>query len=213
MALFRDRVEAGRLLAERLGGVVDDTADIVLAVPRGAVVIGAEIASDTGLPLDLVIVRKIGHPHNPEFAAGAVDPAGVVLANPSAGVGREYLDRAADDEVREIGRRMAEYRGDRPPPEFQGKDVILVDDGVATGLTALSAVRYLRSQGATSVVLAVPVISEGAAELLRGEVDGLVALEIPTVFWAVGSFYVSFPQVSDEEVRSILDDFSGRAAS
>jgi predicted phosphoribosyltransferase len=204
MALFRDRVDAGSRLAARLGHHADDPNALVLAIPRGAVVLGAEIARATGLPLDLVIVRKIGHPGNPEYAAGAVDPDGTVLENPASSVGEEYLRQEAERERFEIERRLAAYRGAAPALDVAGKTVILVDDGVATGLTALQAVRYLRRHGAAKIVLAVPVISEGAADLLSSELDELVALEIPTVFWAVGGFYVSFPQVSDAEVTRVL---------
>lgn len=212
MAVFRDRIDAGRRLAERLAPIADDPETIVLAIPRGAVVLGAEIAIAYGLPLDLVIVRKIGHPGNPEYAAGAVDPDGRVLRNPASDVSEEYLLEEAVREREEIARRLSEYRGDAPEPDVAGKKVILVDDGVATGLTALKAIRFLRDRGAARVVLAVPVISEGAADLLRPELDDLVALEIPVVFWAVGGFYVSFPQVSDEQVKRVLDDARSRLA-
>ena len=202
--IFRDRVQAGRKLAERLERFAGDPHAMVLAIPRGAVVLGAEVANVTGLPLDLVIVRKIGHPDNPEYAAGVVDPDGVVLPNPSAVASEEWIAAEARRQRDEIARRLAEYRAGAPEPDVSGKTVILVDDGVATGLTALGAIRFLRSRGAAKVVLAVPVISAGAADLIEPEVDELVALETPSVFWAVGSFYVVFPQVRDDEVVRIL---------
>ncbi len=211
MAVFRDRAEAGLLLAERLAGYAGDPDAVLLAIPRGAAVLAAEISRRTGLPLDLVVVRKIGHPDTPEYAVGAVDRDGAVLPNPAAGVSDEYLREQGERERLEIERRLVEYRGDVPEPVVAGKTVILVDDGVATGLTALKAVRYVRDRGAARVVLAVPVIAAGAAEMLETEIDELVALQIPSVFWAVGSFYVTFPQVSDAEVKHLLAEARMRA--
>lgn len=201
--MFRDRADAGRQLAVRLRGYASQEG-VILAIPRGAVVLAAEIAREIGWPLDLVIVRKIGHPDDPEYAVGAVDPAGNVLKNPATGVSDDYLSEAATLERAEIERRLAAYRGGRAPLDVEGRAVILVDDGVATGLTALKAVRYLRDMGASHIVLAVPVIARQAAEALEPEVDELVALQKPALFWAVGGFYASFPQVSDTEVGEIL---------
>ncbi len=202
--MFRDRREAGERLADALEerGVSEDA--VVFAIPRGAAVIGATIAERLDLPLDLVIVRKVGAPGNPEFAAGVVDPDGNVIENPSAGVDRAYLEREARRERDEIRRRLEAYRRGREEVDVRGRTALVVDDGVATGSTALGAVRYLRSRGAERVVLAVPVISAQAARRLEPDVDDLVALDVPEPFFAVGAFYREFDQVSDSEVQDII---------
>ncbi|GAB4279828.1 MAG: phosphoribosyltransferase [Coriobacteriia bacterium] len=217
MASFRDRADAGRrlsrVLASELGGAGASRppAGVVLAVPRGAVVMGGFAAEELGWPLDLVIVRKIGHPSNPEYAVGAVDADGEVVRNPAEPhIPEDYLVSEAQRERAEIARRMRAYRGTDSPPDVAGKTAVIIDDGVATGLTALQAVRYVRRHGASEVVLAVPVISDSALELLEPEADRVIALEVPRVFWAVGAFYDSFRQVSDEEVVRLLRSFGGR---
>jgi len=203
--MFRDREEAGRRLAEALESYRCADA-LVLAIPRGAVVLAAEVAEALGLGLDIVVVRKIGAPGNPEFAAGAVDEDGVVIANPDAGAPRDYLEAEGERERLEIVRRLEAYRGGRSALDVHDRTVILVDDGVATGFTALKAVDFLKRRGAGCIVLAVPVISCEAERLLRDEVNEIVALEVPRVFFAVGGFYDRFPQVSDDEVRRILSE-------
>lgn len=208
--LFRDRVDAGGRLADELRMYANDETAAVLAIPRGAVVIGAEIARELVLPLDIVVVRKLGAPENPEFAAGAVDEDGNIIRNPSAGVSMDYLQRVGERERAEIARRLAEYRGGRPGIDPTGRTVLLVDDGIATGFTARAAARSLRARGVGRIVLAVPVAARDAAEMLRAEVDELVALDTPTLFFAVSRFYQRFPQVSDAEVVRILEDERAR---
>jgi predicted phosphoribosyltransferase len=202
--MFRDRVDAGRQLAELLGRYRDAEDAVVLGVPRGGVVTAAEVARTLHLPLDVVVVRKIGAPGNAEFAVGAVDEDGVVIRNESAPVREEYLERAAREASAEIRRRLDAYRQGRGEQRLEGTDVILVDDGIASGLTAMAAVRFVRRRGASRVVLAVPVIAEDTAVTLRAEVDELVVVEEPRMFFAVGQFYEYFPQTEDDEVKRLL---------
>jgi putative phosphoribosyl transferase len=202
--MFRDRVDAGRQLAERLERYRDDPAAIVLGIPRGGVVVAAEVARELRLPFDVVVVRKIGAPGNPEYAVGAMDEDGRVVESGVTHVSQEYLQRASAENRAEIARRVQEYRGGRRELPLQGKTAILVDDGIATGLTALAAVGFVRAHGAVSVVLATPVISRASAEQLRRHVDELVAVSEPAAFYAVGQFYEYFDQTSDEEVRRLL---------
>lgn len=202
--MFKDRAEAGWQLADALKAYAGRPDTIVLGIPRGGVVLAAEAAEALGLPFDVIVVRKVGHPMNPEFAAGAVDPAGGVLVNPAADVSEEVVRTRAEAERREIERRLAAYRMDRPPLELAGKTALIVDDGIATGLTALKAVGYVRDQGAATVVMAAPVMSPDAARALSEVADDVVSLDIPRSFGAVGQFYADFPQVSDAEVVRVL---------
>jgi putative phosphoribosyl transferase len=202
--MFRDRNDAGEQLAEELGKLGYGPSTAVLGIPRGGVAVAAIVAKRLGATLDVVVVRKIGAPGNPEFAAGAVDPDGHITANPDAGASADYLERAGAEEHREALRRIAEYRGDRPPLELIGRDAVVVDDGIATGLTALAAVRWLRGLGAKRVVLAVPVIAPSAVGMLTPEVDEVAALEVPRGFFAVGAAYERFDQLTDAEVKALL---------
>ncbi len=204
--MWDDRVDAGRELGESLlrsghGGRADV---LVLGVPRGGVEVAAAVARVLSAPLDIVVVRKVGAPGNPEFAAGAVDPDGRVYANPEIPVSRDYLESVGEREHVEAQRRVRAYRAGRPEPEYARRTVIVVDDGVATGLTALAAARWLRSRGAERIVLATPVISPSAKTMLAPEVDELVALETPRDFYAVGAHYRVFGQLGDDEVRELL---------
>ncbi len=197
-------MDAGHQLAERLERYRGMPDVVVLGVPRGGVVVAAEVARALGAELDVVVSRKIGYPGDPEFAVGAVAPDGRVHRNPTLRIPDSYLSREAGRQLSEVHRRMDAYRAGRPPIELRGKTVIVVDDGVATGLTALASVVYVRDAGAGKVVLAVPVISTEAAAVLRTHVDELVAIDIPEVFHAVGVFYAHFEQVSDSQVTSAL---------
>jgi putative phosphoribosyl transferase len=202
--MFRDRTDAGERLAVELRSRGYGLSAVVLGIPRGGVEVAAAVAGALEAPLDIVVVRKIGSPGNPEFAAGAVDPDGHVIANPDADASDEYLRHEGAAERREALRRIAEYRGGRPEPILKGRDAIVVDDGIATGLTALAALRWLRGKGAARVILAVPVISPSAARMLVPEVDDLVALEVPLGFQAVGAHYARFGQLTDAEVKALL---------
>jgi len=209
--MWQDRIEAGGALAEELLARGYGADDVVLGIPRGGVEVAAEVARRLGSPLDVVVVRKVGFPGNPEFAAGAVDPDGTVIPNPQAGASAEYLASEGAREHEEALRRIAEYRGGRTDFDLLGRRALVVDDGIATGLTALAAVRWLRANGATRVALAVPVIAPDAARMLAGEVDELVALDAPGGFSAVGAYYARFPQLTDAEVQRLLVDAASRA--
>jgi putative phosphoribosyl transferase len=206
VTMWRDRIEAGEDLADELvrRGYAGRADVIVLGVPRGGVEVAKQVARRLGAPLDVVVVRKIGSPGNPEFAAGAVDIDGNVYENPRAGVSRDWLDRASVAERAEALRRVDEYRAGRPPLELAGRTVVVVDDGIATGLTAQAALRWLRGRGAARTVLAAPAMAPDTVRRLQGEADELVALESPSSFSAVGQFYQSFPQLTDVDVTRLL---------
>lgn len=211
--MFADRVDAGQRLGAELSsrGYAGRDDVLVLGVPRGGVEVAEQVASALGAPLDVVVVRKIGAPGNPEYAVGAVDPDGHVYPNPSAGASERYLHEEGERQCREALRRLEAYRGPRPHPDLSGRVAIVVDDGVATGLTSLAAARWLRSRGAASVLLAVPVTAPSSARELAGEFDDLVALELPPGFYAVGAHYQRFPQLTDDEVVAILARARGDA--
>ncbi|HSK84552.1 MAG TPA: phosphoribosyltransferase [Rubrobacter sp.] len=206
--IFRDRREAGRLLAERLSGYRDKK-PIVLALPRGGVVVGYEVARALGAPLNVVVARKLGAPWQPELAVGAIAPRGVRVLNEDVlgwlDISEDEVEQIASQEAREMGRRMHLFRGDRPEPMLKGKTVILVDDGIATGMTVRAAIEYIGQQEPWHLVLAVPVCSAGTAEVLRSEVDDLVSLKTPFELLAIGYWYEDFEQVSDEEVVEMLE--------
>jgi putative phosphoribosyl transferase len=208
--VFVDRQEAGELLAdtlkESLGDVTGDDM-VVLGIPRGGVEVAAVVADALGAQLDVVIPRKVGAPGNPELGLGAVAENVEVLDERLIrvlGVSPQYLRREIEDQQAEIRRRSAAYRGDRPPVDVSGKVAVVVDDGVATGGTAAAALRWARSQGARRVVLAVPVAPAEAVRRLAGDADEVVVLASPEPFYAVGQWYLEFPQVSDERVVELL---------
>ncbi len=203
---FADRVNAGERLAEALTDHAgEDT--VILAIPRGGVIVGEVVARELGVPLDVVVPRKIGAPMNPELGLGAVAP-GVRVLDPHLidmlGVSDEYLEREIAVQEREIERRLQAYRAGRPPVDIRGKTAIVVDDGVATGGTAVAALRWARAQSAAKVVLAVPVAPSASMGRLEHECDALVVLATPEPFFAVGEWYRRFDQTSDEEVVAAL---------
>lgn len=205
--LFRDRSDAGRQLAERLAGYRDEH-PVVLALPRGGVPVGYEIAHALGAPLDVVLVRKLGAPGQPELAMGAVAEGGMVFLNDEIvkmlGVTEDEIAESARRELEEIARRARLYRGDRPPIEPRGRVVILVDDGIATGATMRVAIRALRAKEPKKIVLAVPVAAPDSAQIIRSEVDDFVCLATPEGFYAVGQWYRDFRQTTDGEVIELL---------
>ncbi|MEA2724903.1 MAG: putative phosphoribosyl transferase [Gemmatimonadales bacterium] len=206
--LFRDRAEAGRLLAARLGKYAGKPDVIVLALPRGGVPVAYEVAKALQAPMDVFIVRKLGVPGQEELAMGAVASGGARVLNEQVvnglGIPDYVIDAVVKWETEEIKRREQLYRGNRPPPAVRGKTVILVDDGLATGSTMLAAVRALREQGPARIVMAVPVASPDTCELLKAYVDEVVCAVTPEPFYAVGLWYSDFSQTSDEEVRELL---------
>lgn len=207
VVVFADRVDAGRRLAEQLLKYKGEDL-LVLGIPRGGVIVASEVAKALKAPLDVVIARKIGAPFNSELAVGAVAPDGSVLYDEKMlsyfGIDKGVFENQIAAEVAEIERRLRLYRGEKE--NFYGKDkvVILVDDGIATGFTVQAALCFLRKQQPKRLVLAVPVIPRDTAVRLSEEVDELVALLIPDVFYAVGQFYRDFRQITDEEVIAAL---------
>ena len=203
---YQDRQDAGRRLAEALLGYARHDV-VVLALPRGGVILGAEVAARLGVPLDLVIPRKVGHPNYPEYGIAAVAEAGEVVANEDevARVDRGWFERAVAHEREEAARRRRHYLGEREPLDLGGKTAIVVDDGIATGLTMEAAVRDVRGRGASEVVVAVPVAPSDAVARLKRQVDAVVALQAPVDYaGAVGAYYIEFRQVSDDEVTAAL---------
>lgn len=205
--VFENRVEAGRMLARELESYRNRDA-VVLGVPRGGVVVAAEVAKALGAPLDVVVSRKIPAPDNPELAIGAVAADGTRVIDPMAGlypgVTPDYIERAAQAQVAEIDRRVRAYRDGWPPLDVSGKVVIVVDDGIATGSTVMASLRSLRKQNPAELVLAVPVAPPASIARLQAEADRIVVLETPEPFFAVGQWYQEFEQVSDAEVIGLL---------
>jgi len=204
--MFRDRLEAGERLAEALKGSAGSDC-VVLGIPRGGVIVAEVVALALGVPLDVVVPRKIGAPGNPELGLGAVAP-GVTVLDPwlveRLGVSEEYLAREVAAQELEIARRLQAYREGRAPVDVAGKTVIVIDDGVATGGTAIASLRWARAQEAAKVVLAVPVAPPQTMDRLRHEADEVVALATPEPFFAVGEWYRDFEQTTDREVVEAL---------
>jgi putative phosphoribosyl transferase len=205
---FRNREEAGRMLARRLEHLRGEN-PVVLALPRGGVPVAYELAMALGAPLEVLVARKLGVPWHPELGMGAIAEGGATFINPDvvayADVTNEEVRAVAEEEARELERRVRQYRGNRPLPELKGRTVVLVDDGLATGGTARAAARALRERGPKRLVLAVPVAAAETAEALRRqEVDEVVTVEEPTLLGAVGAWYEDFHQVDDEEVLALL---------
>jgi putative phosphoribosyl transferase len=210
---FRDRHDAGRRLAAELRDHANRSDVIVLALPRGGVPVGYEVATALGAPLDVFVVRKLGLPWHEEIAMGAIASGGVLVLDRDllriAHVSEADLRRVIAAEEKELARRERQYRGDRPFPDLRGKTVILVDDGLATGSTMRAAVEALRQEGPARIVVAVPVSSPETCDAFRGVADEVVCAETPEPFQAVGSWYDDFSQTSDAEVHELLE----RAAS
>jgi predicted phosphoribosyltransferase len=205
---FQDRHEAGQLLAASLGAYTDARNTIVLGLPRGGVPVAAEVARVLRLPLDVFVVRKLGLPGHPELAMGAIATGGVRVLNrdvvAAARVPESVIDRVTGEEQRELERRESAYRDDLPPPQVQGKTVILVDDGVATGSTMAAAVSALRQLQAARIIVATPTIALTTFHEMQVVADEVVAVLIPIDFYGVGQWYENFAQTTDEEVRALL---------
>lgn len=204
MTVFKNRTEAGQKLAEVLSEFKNTNA-IVLALPRGGVVVANEVARALNLPLDIIVTRKIGAPGNDEYAIGAIDMDGNGVWNEieRASVDPKWLEHKIASEMKEAGRRWHEYRKSRGSLDLKGKTAIIVDDGIATGLTMEAALAYAKKEGAGKVIVAVPVASTDAVRALKANVEVFV-LETPVFFSAVGEWYEDFPQVSDGEVTRAL---------
>ncbi len=206
MKTYKNREEAGKLLAEKLESYKDKDA-LVLAIPRGGVVTGYEVSKALNLPLDIIVTRKIGYPGNEEYAVGAVDHEGNLHFSEAHLQLLEFHSIAEEikNQIKEAKRRLELYRGDKALPKIKGKEVILVDDGIATGITMLLAIKNVRKEKPKRIVVAVPVASTEAIDEIRKEVDEIIVLAPPEDFaGAVGSHYIEFEQVNDEEVIGLL---------
>ncbi|MGD6806199.1 MAG: phosphoribosyltransferase [Candidatus Bathyarchaeia archaeon] len=207
MAFFGDRIDAGKRLAAALSDFAGRNG-VVLAIPRGGVVVGYQIAEALDLPLDVIIPRKLGAPGNPELAIGAIAEDGTAVLDDELirylGVGRQYIYEEGERQKAEIGRRLKVYREGMPPQNLKGKEVIVVDDGIATGSTMKAALASVKNRGAASVTVAVPVGPPSTIEELKRRADHVVCLYTPEYFEAIGQFYANFSQTSDGEVITLL---------
>ncbi len=208
MSLFKNRVEAGKVLAQELIRLEDNHEVIVVGLPRGGVVLAAEIAKRLHLPLDVIVPRKIGAPGNDEFAIGAITEEGTLALDEGIchqlSVPQSYIDREKTKEQKEALRRLKVYRGNKLPLDLLGKIVIIVDDGIATGATMLAAIHSARIKGTKKVIVAVPVGAKDSLGKIKEVADEIVCLATPEPFYGVGMFYEQFDQTTDEEVIECL---------
>lgn len=209
--MFKNRIDAGMRLAEKLKLYKDDTESIVVAIPRGGVVVADAVARALNLALDIVVTRKIGAPFNEELAIGAVDPSGEVVLNQyilsMLDVSQDYINQAAQVKAQEAKHRLEKYRGKEDYDNLTGKKVLLVDDGIATGYTVIAAINFVKKQKPGKIVLAAPVIAPDTLPQLKRLTDEVVYVISEEPFYAVGQFYENFAQVSDEEVMEILNKY------
>ncbi len=212
--MFADRADAGRALAAALASRRGAADTVVLGLPRGGVPVAYEIARALDLPLDVLVVRKLGLPWQPELAMGAIASGGALVTNDEVvrhlGGRGEAFEAVRVREQAELERREREYRGNRPPLEMRGRTGVLVDDGLATGATMEAAVRSLKALGARHVIVAVPVASTEAKERIAAVADEVVCLATPMLFSAVGQWYADFGQTEDAEVRDLLEQAHAR---
>jgi predicted phosphoribosyltransferase len=205
---FSDRVEAGELLAEKLLSYADNPNVIVLALPRGGVPVAAQVAKRLHVPLDVFVVRKLGLPGHPELAMGAIASGGIRVFNgevvSALRIPDEVINAVTAEEYQELKRREKLYRDDLPSPDVEGKTVILVDDGIATGSTMFAAISALRQLNVGRVVVATPTVAPATRDYLCKQADEVIAVMVPEEFYGVGQWYEDFAQTSDEEVKRLL---------
>lgn len=215
--IFRDRTDAGKQLAKALEAYSSQSDAIVIALPRGGVVVGFEVAALLHVPLDIVCPRKIGAPFNPELAIGAITETGEAILSDQIiqefAISPSYIEVAKEEERKKAQWRLEHYRKGRPSRKLENKTVILVDDGLATGSTMRAAIKTVRAEHAKSIILAVPVAPPDTLSRLEKEVDKTVCLSSPVEFYAVGQFYNFFDQTTDEEVISLLEKANSLARS
>ncbi len=204
--IYKNRCHAGQRLAQALQDYAEESNTLIIALPRGGVVVGAEVAKALKLPLDIVCPRKIGAPSNEEYAIGAITETGEGIISQELEVSEEYLKKTIAEETKKAKWRLDHYRKNRPPRNLKNKRVIIVDDGLATGSTMRAAIKTVRAEEAKEIVMAVPVAPPDTLSKLEKEVDKTVCLATPLSFYAVGQFYESFDQTTDEEVIALLED-------
>lgn len=211
MLRFRNRMEAGQMLANHLTDYTNQEDLLVLGLPRGGVPVAFEVAKALNAPLDICIVRKLGVPGQKELAMGAIASGGIGVLNydviSTLGIDKEAIQVVAAEELQELQRRDRTYRGNAPPINVKDKIVILIDDGIATGSTIRAAIAILKQQKPKKIVVAVPVAPASTYEQLQSEVDEIVCLQTPENLSAIGVWYEDFSQTTDEEVRELLGDF------
>lgn len=206
--LFRNRADAGERLAE-LVQIDNRKNTVVLALPRGGVPLGADISMKYSVPLDVVIVKKIGHPLQPEFAIGAIAEGGEPIFNPDVTVEDTHVTEGIVRVKQEITNRRKLYNQFLKPHSLENKDVIIVDDGVATGMTLFAAIEAVKNQNPQKITVAIPVVPKDVFAKIQKDVDEVVAVVVPEQFYgAVGAYYQEFPQVSDQEVQELLEEYS-----
>jgi len=206
--IFKDRKEAGQLLSKKLSKYKKKRNVIVLGIPRGGVVVAREISDKLKIPLDVVVTKKIGAPHQEELAIGAVGPEGALILDTKLinelGVSKDYIKYKAREKTDEVVERLLKFRKNESL-RLVGKTVVLVDDGIATGASVEVAIKFLKTKNVKKIVLSVPVAPKEAVSKFKKIVDELVVLESPLLFQAVGQFYINFPQITDEEVIEMLN--------
>ena len=211
--MFKDRREAGRRLASSMDFLRGEGNVVVLAIPRGGVVVARPVADALNASLDIIVTRKIGAPGNPELAIGAVTQDGEAIIDGELvallRVSDKYIEEETARQAEEVRSRMRRYRGDRPYPDLKGKVVVIVDDGIATGATIRAAIRSVRKKNVKTLIVAAPVGSRESVSELSKEADRMVCLETPEPFFAIGQFYEEFEPVEDEEVQAELDGRDG----
>ena len=206
MELFRNRIDAGEKLAEALGSYSQKPNTLVIGLPRGGVIVAAIVANKLSLPLDIVCPRKIGDPSNPEYALGAITETGQGFIRDRHGYTDTEIDAIVTRETKEAQRRYATFRKNRPPRNLKGKEVIIVDDGMATGSTMIAAVHTVHEEEASRITVALPVAPPDSIAMLKHvhPIDNTVVLILPEIFHAVGQFYQEFGDTSDQEVIDVL---------
>lgn len=209
MALFEDRIDAGKKLAKELSKYANRSDVLILALPRGGVPVAFEVAKELNVKMDVFIVRKLGVPGNEELAMGAISSDNVLVLNEdivkSFQIPERVINMVAENELKELKRRERTYRGDRPKPEISGSTVILIDDGLATGATMRAAASAIKTKNPAKIVVAVPTGAPDTCELFKKEVDEVICMATPEPFYGVGAWYGNFSQTTDEDVCELLD--------
>lgn len=207
--VFKNREEAGKKLFAKLKNFQNKKNVIILAIPRGGLVVGRQLSQNLNCLLDVIVTKKIGAPGNPELAIGAVGAMGEPVINEElaarVGADEKYLQKEITSRQAEVERRIKEYRGDKPPPNLRNKIIIVTDDGVATGATMLAAIEVVRQHEPKKIIVAIPVVARDSLKKIEEKADEVVYLDAPLMFFAVGQFYQEFGQVSDKEVKEILE--------